>query len=380
MASENNDQVLVEEKGSVGILTLNRPKQLNALSFQMISKLTTFFIAFEEATDVKLIILKGNGRAFSAGGDVSAVARDCINGHWSIGTHFFWNEFILNYIIATYSKPQVSIFNGFVFGGGAGLSIHGKFRVATENAVFAMPETGIGHFPDVGSTYFLSRLIGYFGEYVGLTGVKLVSSEMYACGLATHIVPSKDLLLLEEKLVEADSLDINVISTIIDSFSHVMIPLKQNSAYKMMNVINKCFSKATVEEIIDSLEHEAVNHPEEWIKNALQLLKKASPASLKICLRSIREARTEGIGECLKKEYRITSHILRNHVSKDYYEGVRALLLDKDKNPKWEPSRLELMTSEMVDRYFTKVDDPNWEDLRLPSRGILTKMGVISNL
>ncbi|KMZ66219.1 hypothetical protein ZOSMA_2G02290 [Zostera marina] len=156
---------------------------------------------------------------------------------------------------------------------------------------------------------------------------------MYACGLATHIVASKDLLMLEDKLVEADSSDDHTISTIINSFSH-MIPLKQNSAYNMMDVINKCFSKATVEEIIVSLEHEVVHHPKEWIKNALRLLKKASPTSLKICLKLIREGRMLGINECLKKEYRVVSHIMRFDVTKDYFEGVRALLLDKDNDPK----------------------------------------------
>ncbi|KMZ66220.1 hypothetical protein ZOSMA_2G02300 [Zostera marina] len=135
----------------------------NELSNDQISELLVYFTTFEETPDVKLVILKGNGRAFSVGGDVSAGAIDCINGHWSIGTNYLWHQFTLNYMIATYSKPQVSILNGLVLGGGAGISIHGKFRVATENAIFAMPETKIGHIPDVGSTYFLSRLVGYFG-------------------------------------------------------------------------------------------------------------------------------------------------------------------------------------------------------------------------
>ncbi|OAO95533.1 CHY1 [Arabidopsis thaliana] len=188
MASQS--QVLVEEKSSVRILTLNRPKQLNALSFHMISRLLQLFLAFEEDPSVKLVILKGHGRAFCAGGDVAAVVRDINQGNWRLGANYFSSEYMLNYVMATYSKAQVSILNGIVMGGGAGVSVHGRFRIATENTVFAMPETALGLFPDVGASYFLSRLPGFFGEYVGLTGARLDGAEMLACGLATHFVPS----------------------------------------------------------------------------------------------------------------------------------------------------------------------------------------------
>ena len=160
MASQS--QVLVEEKSSVRILTLNRPKQLNALSFHMISRLLQLFLAFEEDPSVKLVILKGHGRAFCAGGDVAAVVRDIIQGNWRLGANYFSSEYMLNYVMATYSKAQVSILNGIVMGGGAGVSVHGRFRIATENTVFAMPETALGLFPDVGASYFLSRLPGFF--------------------------------------------------------------------------------------------------------------------------------------------------------------------------------------------------------------------------
>ncbi|CAI9765081.1 unnamed protein product [Fraxinus pennsylvanica] len=186
------DQVLVEEKYSTRIFTLNRPKQLNAVSFPMVSRLLELFLAYEVDPSVKLIILKGKGRAFCAGGDIAAVVRGITQGNWRPGAIFFRREYILNYVMATYSKPQVSILNGIVMGGGAGVSIHGRFRVATENSLFAMPETALGLFPDVGASYFLSRLPGFFGEYVGLTGARLDGAEMLACGLATHLVLSED--------------------------------------------------------------------------------------------------------------------------------------------------------------------------------------------
>lgn len=272
--------------------------------------------------------------------------------------------------MATYSKPQVSFLNGIVMGGGAGASIHGRFRIATENSVFAMPETALGLFPDVGASYYLSRLPGFFGEYVGLTGARLDGAEMLACGLATHFVPSKKLSLLEEALCKVDSADATIISSIINHFSQYP-SLKANSAYNRLDIIDKCFSRKTVEEIISVLESKAGEHKDEWITSTVQTLKKASPTSLKISLRSIREGRLEGVGDCLVREYRMVCCVMKGEVSKDFFEGCRALLLDKDKNPKWQPSRLELVTDEMVDQHFSKPDDKDWEDLKLPPRSNL---------
>ncbi|CAL5381049.1 unnamed protein product [Camellia sinensis] len=363
------DQVLLEDYSYGRKVLLNRPKQLNALSFQMVSRLLELFLASEEDCNVKLIILKGKGRAFSAGGDVAAVVRD-IKGNWKLGAKFFQKEFILNYVMATYSKPQVSILNGIVMGGGAGASIHGRFRVATENSVFAMPETALGLFPDVGASYFLSRLPGFFGEYVGLTGSRLDGAEMLACGLATHFVSSVRLSLLEEALCKVNSSDPDIISATIHEFSQ-QPSLKEKSSYNRLDIINKCFSRRTVEEIIFALEREAVNSTDNWISSTIKSLKTASPTSLKISLRSIREGRVQGVGQCLVREYRIVCNVMDGQVSKDFFEGCRAILLDKDKNPKWEPSKLELVSDEMVDRYFSKVDDKDWEDLKLPVRSNL---------
>ncbi|KAG8084315.1 hypothetical protein GUJ93_ZPchr0010g7544 [Zizania palustris] len=282
----DSDQVLVEANGATRTLVLNRPKQLNALSSAMIMGFLRCFTAYEEEKGVKLLIVKGKGRAFCAGGDVAAVVQSINNDSWKYGAHFFRNEFLLNYIIATYSKPQVSLLTGIVMGGGAGVSIHGRFRVATESTVFAMPETTLGLFPDIGASYFLSRLPGFYGEYVGLTGVRLDGAEMLASGLATHFVHSDRLPLLEELLKKADTSDPCAICGIIDQYSH-QPSLKENSALNRLEIINKCFSKRTVEEIIASLEQEALNVSDEWLTAAIQSLRKASPTSLKISLRSV---------------------------------------------------------------------------------------------
>ncbi|XVF41355.1 hypothetical protein PTKIN_Ptkin01aG0273600 [Pterospermum kingtungense] len=365
--SSQHDQVLVEAHASARILTLNRPKQLNALSFPMISWLLELFLAYEVDPNVKLVILKGKGRAFCAGGDVAAVVHDIRAGDWKAGAHFFLKEFTLNYLMATYSKPQVSILNGITMGGGAGASMHGRFRVATENTVFAMPETALGLFPDVGASYFLSRLPGFFGEYLGLTGSKLDGAEMLACGLATHFVPSANLPILEAALCKVDSSDPVIISSIIDQYCK-QPSVKEQSAYNRLDVIDRCFSQKTVEKILTALEKEAVHQRDGWISATIETLKKASPTSLKISLRSIREGRLQGVGACLVREYRMVCHVMQGDFSKDFLEGCRALLIDKDKNPKWEPSKLELVSDSAVDCYFSKLNDEEWEDLKLPSR------------
>ncbi|KAK7382759.1 hypothetical protein VNO80_01816 [Phaseolus coccineus] len=367
LSQGDHQQILEERKLNARVLTLNRPKQLNALSFYMVSRLLEVFSEDEENSDIKLVVVKGNGRSFCAGGDVAAVAREGSKGDWKSGATFFRTEYRLNYLMATYSKPQVSILNGIVMGGGAGASVHGRFRVVTENAVFAMPETALGLFPDVGAAYFLSRVPGFFGEYVGLTGARLNGAEMLACGLATHFVPSSKLSLLEEALCKVETSDPNAVSVIIDKYSEQPF-LKDDSVYHRMDVINKCFSIKSIEGIISSLEIEAMGKAHHWISETVQTLKKASPTSLKIFLRLIREVRLLGIGPCLVLEYRIVCHILKGHYSKDFFEGCRAILLDKDRNPKWEPSKLELLSDRDIDRYFTKLEDEEWEDLELPKR------------
>ncbi|CAN7104562.1 unnamed protein product, partial [Brassica rapa subsp. narinosa] len=407
-------QVLVEDKSSVRILTLNRPKKMNAMCSNMITRLLQLFLAYEEDPNVKLLILKGQGKAFCAGGDVLPVIRAIVQGKWRLGADFFSYQYTLNYVMATNSvKVEISIMNGIVMGGGAGISIHGRFRIATGKTravnmliyfdsfismVFAMPETELGHFPDVGASYFLSRLPGFFGEYVGLTGARLDGAEMLACGLATHFVPSTRLTALEADLCRVGSSDpVTFSSTIINAYTQHP-HLKQHSAYHrhVLDVIERCFSRRTVEEIISTLEREAIQEPDEcsyneWISATIRALKKASPASLKISLRSvsfskcvtcsngieltscikfqIREGRFQGVGECLIREYRMVCHVLKGELSKDLVEGVRAVVTDKDRKPKWEPQRLEQVTDNMVDQYFKRMDEEEgWEDLKLPPR------------
>ncbi|XP_028768174.1 3-hydroxyisobutyryl-CoA hydrolase 1-like [Neltuma alba] len=229
---------------------------------------------------------------------------------------------------------KVFLINGVVMGGGAGLSMNTYFRVVTERTVFAMPEASIGLFPDVGASYFLSRLPGYFAEYLGLTGRRLNGEEMVKCGLATHFVPSEKLKLLENALQTVTTSDISTITALIDKFSEVA-HLKEDSPLKRLDTINKCFSKPTVEEIVLSLEKEIeVDGAEKWIADALNYMRESCPTSLKIWLRSVRKGRVQSIEQCLSRDYNIASHFFRRIVSNDFYEGSRAKLFDKDKKPK----------------------------------------------
>ncbi|XP_062000694.1 3-hydroxyisobutyryl-CoA hydrolase 1-like [Rosa rugosa] len=384
--SDEDDQILIQQNLFARMLTLNRPRQLNALSFEMLSQLSQLFQAYEDDANVKLIILKGKGRAFCAGGDVAVVARHLFKGNWRFGAQQGKRVYTLGYLIATNTTPQVSVLNGIVMGGGAGVSIHGRFRVATENSVFALPETALGLFPDLGASSFLSRLPGFFGEYLGLTGARLDGPEMLACGLATHFVPSAKLASLEEALaskiastnISSGDLADNI-SAIINQYS-MQPAIKEKSACYKMDVIDECFSKRSVEEILSALEKELATiglNGCEWLSSSIESLKKASPISLKITLRSIREGRMQGVGECLVREYRMVCHVVRGEISKDFREGCRAILLDKDKNPKWEPCKLELITDEMVDHYFSKLDgDEELEELKLPERSNLYGIAI----
>ncbi|KAK4738433.1 hypothetical protein R3W88_002130 [Solanum pinnatisectum] len=383
-----NDQVLVEERTNVTTFILNRPNQLNALSYQMLPQLLELLHASETNSKVKIIILKGNGRAFCAGGDVTSIVNYIdywlYLGNWKLGADYVREEYTLNYVMATYSKPQVSILNGIVMGGGLGVSVHGRFRVATEKTVCAMPEAALGVFPDVGASYFYSRLPGFFGEYAGLTGARFDGAEMLACGLATHFVPSERLTFLEQELVKVNTIDPDVISAIISHVSNIP-KLKAESPYKqvssfnisvmVMKIIDRCFSRRTVKEIISSLENEALNNKDDWISSTIQLMKKASPISLKITLRSVK-GRLQDVGSCLILEYRMVCHVFRGEFSKDFFKGCRAILIDKDRNPKWEPSKLELISDDDVDRYFSKIDDEDWEALKLPPRSNLPPYAI----
>ncbi|XP_010557148.1 PREDICTED: 3-hydroxyisobutyryl-CoA hydrolase-like protein 5 [Tarenaya hassleriana] len=357
MAQEgrNTDEpvVLGEGKGDVRLLTLNRPRQLNVISPEVVSKLAEYLEKWEK-DGTKLILIKGAGRAFSAGGDLRMFydGRNSKDACLEVVYRMYW----LCYHIHTYKKTQVSLVNGISMGGGASLMVPMKFSVVTEKTVFATPESSIGFHTDCGFSYIHSRLPGHLGDFLALTGARLNGKELVAAGMATHFVPSEKLVDLEVRLVSLNSDDPDVVLSAIEEFSE-KVHLDEDSILNKQSIIDRCFSKDSVKEIIQAFEAEASKEGNGWISPVLKGLKRSSPTGLKITLRSIREGRKQTLAECLKKEFRLTMNILRTTVSPDVYEGIRALTIEKDNSPKWNPSTLEEVDDEKVDLVFKPFGD-----------------------
>ncbi|XP_057819900.2 small ribosomal subunit protein mS47 isoform X4 [Cryptomeria japonica] len=273
---------------------------------------------------------------------------------------------ILNrpFVLNALTTSMVAILDGLTMGGGAGISIPGTFRVATNKTVFGAPETHIGFHPDAGASFFLSHLPGSLGEYLALTGERLNGAEMVVAGLATHFSMSTRISSIEERLGTLVTNDPSVLESALDEYSDVVIP-NSNSSLRRMDTIDHCFSKETVEEIICALETEAAGQNDEWCRKTIGKLKEASPLSLKIALRSIREGRSQTFHQCLVREYRTTCHVLSKRVSGDFFEGIRARLIDKDFSPKWDPPCLEQVSREVVNQYFLPLGEDD-QELELP--------------
>ncbi|CAK9795927.1 3-hydroxyisobutyryl-CoA hydrolase, mitochondrial [Anthophora plagiata] len=347
------DDVLFKDIGNKGIIILNRTKALNALNLSMVEKIYPVLKKWESSK--KLVIIEGAGeKAFCAGGDVKSLVtalRESDNK--IISETFFRNEYTLNYLIGTYKIPYVAMINGITMGGGVGLSVHGKYRVATEKTLFAMPETAIGLFPDVGGTYFLPRLKGKLGLYLGLTGNRLKGVDVLLAGIATHFIPSEKLSDLKEELLTTELPDPKEILN-----KYQPKPLNQEfSLAPYMNEIDKCFSASCVEEIIDRLKE----NNSEWAEKTVQMLLKASPTSLKVTMCAIQKGSTLNLPDCLKMEFRLACAALNK--TSDFCEGVRALLIDKDQKPKWNPTCLEEVTDTYVNQQFMKL--PEEKELQL---------------
>lgn len=262
-------------------------------------------------------------------------------------------------------KPHVAIVDGITMGGGGGVSIPGTFRIATERTVFATPEVHIGFHPDAAASFYLSHLTGHVGEYIALTGEKLYGADMIALGLATHYSMSGHLDLVDERLAKLVTDDPSVIDSSLAQYGDMVYPDKTSIVHRL-EVIDRCFSHETVEEIVDALESEAAKLNEEWCTLALKRLKEASPLALKVSLRSIREGRYQTLDECLVREYRMSMNGISKQFSHEFCEGVRARLVDKDLAPKWDPPAPEYVSKDMVDAYFAPLGEFEPE-LKLPT-------------
>lgn len=359
LVNPDEQVILGEEIDHVRLITLNRPRQLNVISSKVVSFIAEHLEKWENDENAELVIIKGVGRAFSAGGDLKMFydGRKLKDSCLEVVYRMYW----LCYHIHTYKKTLVALVNGICMGGGASLMVPMRFSVVTENTVFSTPEASIGFHTDCGFSHMLSRLPGHLGEYFALTGARLKAKEVVAAGLATHFVPSEKLLDLEKKLISLNSGDVNAVKSVIEEFS-VEVQIDEESVLNKKIVIDECFSKDTVEEIVKSLEVEAGKEGNAWIGAVLKGLKRSSPTALKMTLRSIREGRNQKLSECLKKEFRLTMNALRTTISGDVYEGIRALTIDKDNAPKWDPLTLDKVNDAQLDLVF----QPFEKHLELP--------------
>ncbi|KAL5748462.1 hypothetical protein ACOSP7_025504 [Xanthoceras sorbifolium] len=358
--------VLVEERASSRTVILNRPHLLNSLITPMGVRLNKLYESWEQDSQVGFVVIKGNGRSFSAGGDVVNMYRLINEGRLEECKDIFRTFYSFIYLVGTYLKPHVAILDGITMGGGGGISVPGSYRVATDKTVFATPEILIGFHPDGGASYYLSRLSGHFGEYLALTGNTLCGEEMLACGLATHYSLSARLPMIEDRLGRLVTDDFSVMESFLSTYTQPGI-LNDACILHRIEMVNKCFGQGSVEEIIDALEIEAAKTKDEWCISTLNKLKNAPPLSLKVSLKSIREGRFQTLQQCLAREYYMTLQAISGQISTDFCEGIRARMVDKCFTPKWDPPCLKQVSEDMVKAYFFKPNSYE-PDLELPNR------------
>ena len=370
MSSSVEPELLLSQQRQVGIITLNRPKALNSLNLQMCRDIKRKLLDWHTVNkSVGAFIVKGaGGKSFCAGGDVksiyleivgmsAAVKKDLGTGkRGMLSSDFFRTEYEMNYLLGTSNVPQVSIWDGIVMGGGVGLSVLGEFRIATEKSLFAMPETAIGLFPDVGSSAWLPHLNGGQGLYIGLTGARLNAMDLIETGIATHFIPSEKIAEVERIMIETCSVDPNKareeVKAILSQHScQITDPgiIGKSDIVANKELINKCFhGVASIEDIFSRLSAEAGSSA--WADKTLKTLNKMSPNSLKITLRQLQDGKKLDLKKCLEMEFKIVMNCMK---APDFTEGIRALLIDKDNNPNWTKKSIQDVKETDVAAYFT---------------------------
>jgi len=337
--------VVVRAYGALRRITLNRPQALNAITLGMVATMTALLRAWADDPAVGAVLLDGaGGRAFAAGGDIRALYDAAKAGDKTLPEIFWATEYRLNVLIARYPKPVIALMDGVVMGGGVGLSAHASHRIVTERSSVAMPEVAIGYFPDVGACFVLARTAGFVGTYLALTGARAAAADAIYCGLADLHIPAARLDELPAAL--ADSRGMHDVKARLDSFT---APPAAGRLAAARAWIDRCYGVDTVEEIFDRL----AQCDEEEARAALETMRKMSPTSLKITLRNIRSALSfEEVEQSFQQDYRVSLACVAEH---DFIEGIRATIVDKDRNPVWRPDTLEGVTPDMVERHFHSV-------------------------
>ena len=334
-------------EGAIGRVLLNSPATFNALTREVCIAFRDRLLGWADDPAIGAVVVSGAGdRAFCAGGDIRALYEAHRAGDSTANT-FFWHEYRLDHAVHEFPKPCVALVDGIVMGGGVGVSVHGSHRVMTERTLFAMPECGIGLFPDVGGTVFLPRAPGELGMYLALTGARLKAADAIHAGIGTHYIPSANLAAFVERLAAADlSKGAGAVDAVLASFAEDPGPVQLREHAR---VIDRCFSAPTVPGIIEALEAEDGYFAIE----AADTLRTKSPTSMLVTHRQLRGGGELDFEAVMRREYRMACAFLAGH---DFFEGIRAAVIDKDRKPRWDPARLEDIGEEEIARYFAPVE------------------------
>jgi len=343
------DDVIISLEGGLGRIRLNRPKAIHALTREMCEAMSAALLQWRTDSNVQAVLIDhAEGRGFCAGGDVVMLAKSGASDGQE-ARDFFEAEYRLNHLLFTYPKPTIAIMDGITMGGGVGIALPCEFRIATENTRFAMPETAIGLFPDVGGGWHLSRLPGRLGQFIALTGARLDGAECLYLGFGNHYVLQSSLEEMVERLTKTPGRARGAIGAFSATAPDARI--EQNLA-----LIARTFASDQFEDILSALEAE----DSEWAETELITLRNKSPLSCKVSLRLLAEGENRAsFEEEMRAEYALASRVARTH---DFIEGVRALLIDKDNDPRWEPATPEEVTEEMLDALFAPLPvEEQWE-------------------
>ena len=324
-------EIIFLEKNNTGIITLNRPKALNALNIDMAKIFSEKLQEWNENINIQRVLLIGEGKHFCAGGDVKSLYLTQNENNFK--EEFFRIEYKLNYLISQFKKEYLSIWNGVVMGGGVGLSIYGDHRMATDNTKFAMPETSIGFFPDVGASYFLSNLPKNVGKFIGLTGQILEVNDLIYLGLATDYFKIENLELLKNNYINSGEL-------IRENFE----VNNDTELIKNIELINLMF-EGNLNEIISNLE----NNKSQFSSKILDIIYKKCPMSLYVSTKLINDAKGKSLKECLEIEYQLSQKLVYRT---DFDNGVNTVLVTKDHNPQWSPAKIDQINTEELNKYF----------------------------
>jgi enoyl-CoA hydratase len=345
-------EVLTRIEGKAGVISLNRPKAIHALTLNMVHMMTKALLAWRDDPAVAAIIIDhAEGRGFCSGGDIAFLRQSALEDQGVSGRAFFHDEYQLNHLLITYPKPVLAFMDGITMGGGVGISQPARIRVATENTRFAMPETGIGLFPDVGGGWYLSRLKGRLGAFLALTGARLDGADCLATGLATHYLPSTALPQAKAQIA-ADPADLDAILT------GLAVAPPDARIVANLPLIDRLFASDVYEEILAALDAD----PSEWAAKERATLQSKSPQTCKVALRQLRESLScPDFAANMVMEYRIASRVL---VRPDFTEGVRAVIVDKDNAPRWNPATPDAVTPALLDAIFAPLPaNEEWKPL-----------------